>query len=85
MKKLFTLLIIWLSLTIYLAYDNVKLSEFKEFNVHWRAFLVYSSSLSGCMTGAGIANSDYEFFRTYSQCLKYAYNEKDLYEGKWKK
>lgn len=84
MKKLFVLLIIWLSLTFYLAYDNLLLKRFKEDNPSWRGFLVYSSKLSGCMTGAGFSNTDYDFLITYNFCRNYAFKEKEIYLGKWK-
>jgi hypothetical protein len=85
MKKLLGLLIIWLSLTLYLSYDSLMFKRFKEENVEWRAFLVYNSSLAGCMTGAGFADINYNFVSLYTQCLKFAYNEKDIYLLKWKK
>jgi hypothetical protein len=56
MKKLLGLMVVWLLLTFWLAYDNLQLKEFKEFNVHWRAFLVFDSTFKGCLIGAGTVN-----------------------------
>lgn len=85
MKKLLVLLIIWLGLTLYLSYDILQFKQFKEDNLGWRAFLVYSNTLSGCMMGVGYSNPNYNFVNMYSLCLELAYKEKYIYEEKWKK
>lgn len=84
MKKLLGLLIIWLSLTFYLSYDSLMFKRFKEENVEWRALLVFQSSLAGCMTGAGLADINYDFIQLYNQCRDYAFKEKEVYKLKWK-
>lgn len=84
MKKLFALLLIWLGLTFYLSYDSLMFKRFKEENVEWRALLVYQYTVAGCMMGAGLADTNYDFLFVYNQCVDYAQNEKKIYKLKWK-
>lgn len=70
MKTLFALLLIWCILTIQLGMDNAVYQETADFELQHRAFIVYTSTLRGCMESGGM---------TYDQCKNMAYNEKGLY------
>jgi len=86
MKKLFTLMIIWLCVTFWLAYDNHVLRKFQEENVAWRAFLVYTNTRLGCESGIlfmiqrGSDNPD----DSHAFCLRLSYQMKDIYNERWK-
>lgn len=81
MKLLFTLIIIWLAVTLQLAISTHLYQEDAEAELDRRAFLVYSRTLSGCMIGAYYSNYKFNFTSIYTQCRNLAYREKAAYIG----
>lgn len=86
MKRLTILITIWFLLTGFLIYDNFKLNQFKEDNLEWRAFLVYSFTRMGCHSGIlfmlqrGSENPQ----DSIDFCRELGYKTKDIYKNTWK-
>jgi len=78
-------MLVWLGLTFYISYDNLKLKEFKEFNIHWRAFLVYDSIFKGCLNGSNYDGNTGNRLIIYSNCRTLAFKAEDDYKAKWQK
>lgn len=87
MKKLLTLLIIWLGLTFWLACDSLKFKQFKEDNMEWRAFLVYTYTFAGCESGItyNIQRDMTPSLNNYEFCKELSFKTKSIYENAWKK
>lgn len=77
MKTLFILLLIWLSFTIVLGFDNVRLQVAAENSKYRRALVIYHGFFAGCLYGTALFTGN--LTTKYIECRDFSLKQKERY------